>query len=87
MTDAQLALLRSLSEAEVVTFMPEGSTAAAMARFDALVKRLREMQREGWVELEVSSDERRRAGRRQHYRGAAARCTEGGREALRLLGG
>ncbi|MGH7525582.1 MAG: hypothetical protein ACREMX_02645 [Gemmatimonadales bacterium] len=87
MTDAELALLRSLSEAEVVTFMPEGSTAAAMARFDALVRGLREMQKAGWVELELSSDDRRRAGRRQKYRGAAARCTERGREALRSLGG
>ncbi|MGH7525376.1 MAG: hypothetical protein ACREMX_01585 [Gemmatimonadales bacterium] len=83
MTDAELALLRSLSQAEVVTFMPEGSTAAAVARFDALVKSLREMQKAGWVELEVSSDERRRVGRQPKYRAAAARCTERGREALR----
>jgi hypothetical protein len=86
-TEAELTLLRSLAETDVVTFMPEDNTAAALARFEATVESLREMQKAGWVELEVAEDKKRRRGRhRQTMRGAAARCTEAGREALRLLG-
>jgi len=77
----------SLAETDVVTFMPEDNTAAALTRFEANVESLREMQKAGWVELEVAEDKKRRRGRhRQTLRGAAARCTEAGREALRLLG-
>ena len=87
MTDAEIALLRSLAQADIVTFMPEGPSAAAAARFETLVKQLREMQKAGWVELEVLADERRRAGRhRKKFQGATARCTQAGREALKLIG-
>jgi hypothetical protein len=86
-TEAEVALLRSLAETDVVTFMPEGYTAAALARFDATLESLREMQKAGWVKLEVADDRKRVRGRhRQKVKGAAARCTEAGREALRLLG-
>jgi hypothetical protein len=86
-TAAEVALLQSLAQADVVTFMPEDTTAAAVARFEATVESLREMQMAGWVELEVAEDKKRRRGRhRQTLRGAASRCTEAGREALRLLG-
>jgi hypothetical protein len=86
-TSAEITILRSLAEANVVTFMPEGHTAAAMARFEATLESLREMQKAGWIELEIAEDENRRRGRhRQTPRGAAARCTEAGRETLRLLG-
>jgi hypothetical protein len=86
-TAAEIALLRSLAETDVVTFMPEGNTAAANARFEATLESLRDMQKAGWLELEVAEDlERRRGRHRQTMRGAAARCTEAGREALRLLG-
>jgi hypothetical protein len=86
-TEAEVALLRSLAETDVVTFMPEDNTAAAVARFTATVESLKEMQKAGWVELEVAADKKRRRGRHQQtIRGAAARCTEAGREALRLLG-
>jgi hypothetical protein len=82
-TEAQIALLRSLAETDVVTFMPEDNTAAALARFEATVESLREMQKAGWVALEVAEEQRRRRGRhRQTKRAAAARCTEQGREAL-----
>jgi hypothetical protein len=67
--------------------MPEGNTAAAVARFKATLESLRDLQTAGWVELEVAEEQKRRRGRhRQTLRGAAARCTGAGREALRLLG-
>jgi hypothetical protein len=34
-TAAEITLLRSLAETDVVAFMPESSAAAAVARFDA----------------------------------------------------
>ncbi len=86
MTEAELALLRSLAEVDVVTFMPEGASRAAVARFEATLASLKEMQKAGWIELEVAAAPRTRQ-RGQTRRGAAARCTEAGREALRLLGG
>jgi hypothetical protein len=87
MTPAEITILRSLAQADVVTFMPEGTTAAALAWFETTLESLREMQKAGWVQLEVAEDKKRRRGRhRQTIRGAAARCTEQGREALRLLG-
>jgi hypothetical protein len=64
--------------------MPEGHT-AALAGFEATLASLREMQKGGWVELEVAEEGRRRR-HRQAIRGAAAWCTEAGREPLRLLG-
>jgi hypothetical protein len=61
-TPAEIALLRSLSETDVVTFMPEDTTAAALTRFQATVESLREMQKAGWVELEVAEDKKRQRG-------------------------
>jgi hypothetical protein len=67
--------------------MPEGHTAAAQARFETTVASLKEMQKAGWVELVVTEDKKRRRGRHQQtLRGAAARCTDQSREALRMLG-
>jgi hypothetical protein len=87
MTPAELTLLKSLARADVVTFMREDNTAAARARYEATIESLREMQKAGWIELEVNEEPRRAGGRhRQTKRAAAARCTEAGREALRLLG-
>jgi hypothetical protein len=86
-TAAEATLLRSLAQADVVTFTPETNTAAALARFEATLESLRELQKAGWVELEVAEERKRRRGRhRQTERVASARCTEQGREALRLLG-
>jgi hypothetical protein len=67
--------------------MPEDNTAAALARFKATVESLKEMQKAGWLELEVAEEDRRHRGRPQRKRAATARCTEQGREALRLVGG
>ena len=86
LTDEEVALLRSLCDVEVVTFAPEGTTPRALQRFDEVVATLRRMERLGWVELEVNIE---MSGSRSRYRrkarSAAARCTEKGREALRVL--
>jgi hypothetical protein len=71
---------------DVVTFMPKDNTAAARAKYDATIDSLREMQQAGWVELEVNKPTRGHGGRSGAKRAAAARCTEAGREALRLPG-
>jgi hypothetical protein len=44
-TPAEITILRSLAEADVETFMPEDS-AAALARFEATLESLREMQKD-----------------------------------------
>jgi hypothetical protein len=78
-TPAEITILRSLAEADVVTFMPEGHTAAALARFEAILESLSEMEKAGWLELEVADDRKRvRGPPRQKVKGAAARCTEAG---------
>jgi hypothetical protein len=66
--------------------MPDDKTAAARARYEATLESLRAMQQAGWVELEVNKATGRRGGRSGVKPAAAARCTEAGREALRLLG-
>jgi hypothetical protein len=78
-TEAQITLLRSLAEADVVTFIPEGNTAAAaLARFEATLARLRDLLKAGWVELEVAEEQKRRRGRhRQTKHAAAARSRAG----------
>jgi hypothetical protein len=86
-TDAQITLLRSLADTDVVTLMPEDNTATALARFEATLARLRDLLKAGWVELEVAEEQKRRRGRhRQTKRAVAARCTEQGRDTLRVLG-
>jgi DNA-binding PadR family transcriptional regulator len=85
-TPAELTLLKSLAAADVVTFMPEDNTAAARARYETTIDGLRELQKAGWVDLEVNEETRRHRGRPQRKQAAAARCTDAGREALRLLG-
>jgi hypothetical protein len=86
LTPAEIALLRSLCETDVVTLMLDDKTVAARARYEATLESLREMQKAGWVELEVNQATRCRRGRSGVKPAAAARCTETGREALRLLG-
>jgi hypothetical protein len=86
MTREEIGLLRALCEVEVLTFAPEDATVAALERFENTVSMLRRMERSGWVQLELSgrgSTSRSRYRRKPHI--AAARCTEQGREALRLL--
>ncbi|HEX3236361.1 MAG TPA: hypothetical protein VHR41_19380 [Gemmatimonadales bacterium] len=84
LTAAELALLKSLAQVEVVTFMPEGAGRAAVARYEATLASLKDMQKAGWVELQIADEKTRQRG--QTRQGASARCTEAGREALRLLG-
>jgi hypothetical protein len=82
-TPKELALLRALSCDEVRTLLPGDNSAA----FDELVEALQTLERCGWIELKVMKRARGRTGRHQpKYSGAAARCTEAGREALGLLG-
>jgi hypothetical protein len=83
-TEAEIALLKSLAAVDVVTFRPEGAGRAALGRYEATLARLKDLQRAGWVELEIADEKKRQRG--QTRRGAAARCTDVGREALRLLG-
>jgi hypothetical protein len=85
-TAAEITLLRSFAEADVMTFMADDNTAAARARYEATIESLREMRKAGWIELEVNEVTRRQRGRSGVKPAAAARCTEAGREALRLLG-
>jgi hypothetical protein len=86
-THEEIELLRSLCEVEVLTFAPEGTTPAALERFEQTVRLLRRLERSGWVQLEVTHAA---SGSRSRYRPrprlAAARCTERGREAARQLG-
>jgi hypothetical protein len=62
-TPAEIALLRSLCETDVVTFMPESNTAAARAKYEATLESLRDTQQAGWVELEVNKATQRQRGR------------------------
>jgi hypothetical protein len=56
-----------------LTFMPEGHIPAALARFEATLESVREMQKAGWVELEIADDRKRVRGRHRHkVKGAAA---------------
>jgi hypothetical protein len=70
-TPAEIVLLRSLCEADVVTLMPDDKTAAARARYEATLESLREMQKAGWVELEVNKPTGRHGGRAGVKRAAA----------------
>jgi hypothetical protein len=56
-TPAEVALLKSLCQGDVVTFMPEDNTAAARAKYDATIESLREMKKASWIELRGSSDQ------------------------------
>jgi hypothetical protein len=86
MTPAEVRLLKSLAQADVVTFMPEDNTAAALTRYEATVAGLKEVVKAGWVEFEANEEQRRHRGRPRRKLAAAARCTEQDREALRMLG-
>jgi hypothetical protein len=86
-TPKELALLRALSCEEVRTFLPMDTSPERLQEFDELVEALGTLERCGWIELKVMKRARGRTGRHQpKYAGAAARCTEAGKEALRLLG-
>jgi hypothetical protein len=80
-------VLRALSCEAVRTFLPADNSPERLREFDDLVEILLTLERCGWIELKVMKRKRGRSGRHQpKYAGAAARCTEQGKEALRLLG-
>lgn len=86
MTPAEFELLKAISARDVTTFLPVGKTAAQARAFDELVESLQSMQRLRWIELEVAAKPGRVGSYERKYAAAAARCTEQGRQALRLLG-
>ena len=61
MTPADFTLLRSLAAADAVTFMPEDHTAAVLARFEATMAS-RDLQKAGWIELEIAEERKRPGG-------------------------
>lgn len=86
MTEQEINLLRALCRADNMGYLPQGSSTTALREFDALVARLRQWKKAGWIQLEVVRSDRMVQGYRRKYRAAAARCTTQGREALRVLG-
>jgi hypothetical protein len=85
-TREELEILKGIRGTAFQSFFPTGRSIAAAETFDKLVDSLELMQRSGWVELEVSPSGVLVGGYKRKYRAAVARCTEAGREALRLLG-
>jgi hypothetical protein len=87
-TPEEIQLLKAICDTGQQRFGVRRKTAAAAQVFDELVEALERMQRYGWVELEVLPAAGQQAERyRRKYRHAVARCTEQGREVLRLLSG
>lgn len=86
MTPQELELLKAISGKNVETFMPASRSAAQAKAFDELVERLQALKRLGWIELEVAGQSGRIGKYQRTYVAAVARCTEQGRQTLRLLG-
>jgi hypothetical protein len=84
--ELELEILKGIDRRGVQTFLPAGLDAAEIQHFNELIERLQDMKRLGWIELEIA-EKRSRAGKdRGNYIAAVARCTEHGRQVLRLLG-
>jgi hypothetical protein len=86
MTPKELEILKALSCTDVETFFPAGGGAAEAQAFDELVDWLQGLRRLGWIELEVAEQAAHVGKYRRKYIAAVARCTEHGRQALRLVG-
>ena len=86
MTPKELEILKALSCTDVETFFPAGGSAAEAQSFDELVDWLQGLRRLGWIELEVAEQAAHVGKYRRKYIAAVARCTEHGRQALRLVG-
>jgi hypothetical protein len=69
-----------------MAYLPQGSSISALREFDALVATLQQWKKAGWIQLEVVRSGRTVKGYRRKYKAAAARCTQHGEEALRMLG-
>ena len=85
-TPAELRILEAISANDGETFLPAGPSAAEAQAFDELVESLQGLQRLGWIELEVSGQAGHVGTYRRKYIAAVARCTDDGRQAMRLLG-
>ena len=86
MTEQEITILRALCQAGSQVYKPQSSALAALRGFDELVASLQEMKKAGWIELEVERSGKLIRGYLRRYKAAAARCTEQGREAIRMLG-
>ena len=86
MTEQQITVLRALCEAGGEVYQPQSSSLVALREFDELVATLQDMNKAGWIELEVEKSGKMIRGYLRRYKTAAAQCTPHGREALRLLG-
>jgi hypothetical protein len=86
MTPDEFEILKAISRKNVETFLPAGRSAAQAKAFDDLVERLQALKRLGWIELEVAGQSARVGKYQRTYGAAVARCTDGGRRALQLLG-
>jgi hypothetical protein len=86
-TPEELEILKAISCQDVETFLPAGPSATQAQAFDELVEVLQRMERLGWIELRFAASRSQLVGRyKRKYRGAVARCTDHGREVLRMLG-
>jgi hypothetical protein len=84
--EAELEILKGIDRRDVQTFLPAGLDADEVRHFHELIERLQDMKRLGWIELEIA-EKRSRVGKDLgNYIAAVARCTEHGRQVLRLLG-
>ena len=86
MTYVEIRLLRALCRSDHKTYLPRGAAAGYLQEFDQLVETLWLMAKAGWIELKVSKTGKAVQKYHRKYRAAAARCTEQGRAALRMLG-
>lgn len=86
MTEQEITILRALCQADHQVYSPQSSSLAALRGFDELVASLQQMKKAGWVELQVEKSGKLIRGYLRRYKAAAARCTEQGREAVRMLG-
>jgi hypothetical protein len=87
MTPQELEILKVISRSKnVESFLPAGPSATQAKAFDALVEVLQGMQRLRWIDLEVAANADKIGKYPRKYIAAVARCTEHGRDALRLLG-
>jgi hypothetical protein len=85
-TEKEIALLHAICETDHKVYTPESRTLGTLQAFDELVAALQQMQKAGWIELEVRKSGGVIRGYRRKYKGAAARCTKQGQEALTMLG-
>jgi len=86
MTPEEIEILKGLHGTHFQAFFPTGRSIAEAEAFDALVESLQRMERNRWIDLEVSRSRMRVGYYQRKYQAAVARCTDTGREALKLHG-